>query len=47
MCPIASPNLDAKKIRECMQKGGRKVKATGSTRYHITLWMKIDSDRTS
>ena len=32
-----------------MQEGSRKVKveATGSTRYHITLWNKSGSDRTS
>ena len=32
-----------------MQEGRQKVKveATGSTRYHITLWNKIGHDRTS
>ena len=30
-----------------MQEGGQKVEATGSTRFHIILWNKLDSDRTS
>ena len=30
-----------------MQEGGRKVEAAGSTRYDITLWNKVGSDRTS
>ena len=30
-----------------MLEGGRKVEATGSTRYHITLWNKIGTDCTS
>ena len=30
-----------------MQEGGRKVKATGSSRFRNILWNKIDLDRTS
>ena len=30
-----------------MQGGGRKIEATGCTRFHNTLWNKIGSDRTS
>ena len=30
-----------------MQEGGQKVEETGSTRFHNTLWNKIDLDRTS
>ena len=30
-----------------MLEGGRKVEATGSTRFQKTLWNKIGSDRTS
>ena len=29
-----------------MQEGGEKVEATGSTRFHNTLWNKIGLDRT-
>ena len=47
MCLAASPNLNTKNCREDMQEGGKKVEATGSTRYHITLWNKVGSDRTS
>ena len=47
MCLTASLNLNAKYCRDNMQEGGRNVEATGSTRYHITLWNKIGSDRTS
>ena len=32
---------------EYMQKGGQKIETTGSTRFHITLWENIGSDRTS
>ena len=46
MCFTAS-NLNAKCSREYMQEGERKVEATGSTRFHNTLWKKIGSDRTS
>ena len=45
MCLTASPNLNAKYCRDYMQEGGRKFEATGSTRYHITLWNKVGSDR--
>ena len=30
-----------------MQKGGQKVETTGSTRFRITLWRKIGTDRTT
>ena len=30
-----------------MQEGGQKVEETGSTRFHNTLWNKIDLDRTA
>ena len=30
-----------------MQKGARKIEATGSTRYNFTLWNKVGSYRTS
>ena len=43
----ASPNLNAKFCREYMQEGGRKIEATDSTGYHVTLWNKKGSDRTS
>ena len=44
MSLTASPNLNAKKYRDYRQEGGRKVEATGSTCYHITLRNKIGSD---
>ena len=45
MCLTAS--LKLKQCREYMQEGGRKVEATSSTRFHITLWNIIGSDQTS
>ena len=47
MCLTASLHLNVKQGREHMQEGERKVEATGSTRFHITLWNKIGSDRAS
>ena len=47
MCLTASLHLNVKQCREYMQEGERKVEATGSTRFHITLWNKVASDRTS
>ena len=43
----ASLNLKTKYCREFIQEGGRKVEATGSTRFHNTLWNKFGLDRTS
>ena len=42
----ASLHLTVKQCREYMREGERKVKVTGSSRFHITLWNKIGSDDT-
>ena len=36
ICFATSVNLNAKKYREYMQEGSRKIEATGSTRYQKT-----------
>ena len=43
----ASLHLNVKQCREYMQEGERKVEATGSTRFHNTLWNKIGSNGTT
>ena len=48
MCLMASPTLNVKHCGEYMQEGQRKIEATGSSLFHITLIKnKIGSDRTS
>ena len=47
MCVTASLTLNAKECRVYMQDVGQKVEATGSTRFHNTLWNKNGSDHTS
>ena len=47
MCLTASPNLNVKQCGEYMQEGQRKIEATGSSLFHISLWNKMGPDRTS
>ena len=47
MCLTASPNSNVQQCGEYMQEGQRKIEATDSSLFHITLWNKIGSNRTS
>ena len=47
MCLTASPNLNVKQSGEYMQEGQRKIEATDSSLFHITLWNQTGSDRSS